>query len=95
MCRGHWRRRRCPGGARQSGTTSAEEFPLAAWPDVPTAAVVCRNDRLFTIAWLRQVIRQRLGVEPHEIESGHTPALSHPVELTDLLERIRVETLEA
>jgi len=34
-------------GRRQSETTSAEAFPLAAWPDVPTAAVVCRNDRLF------------------------------------------------
>ena len=55
---------------------------------------MCRNDRLFPVAWLRDVIRQRLGVEPHEIDSGHTPALSHPVELTDLLERIRVEVLE-
>lgn len=55
---------------------------------------MCRNDRLFPVAWLRDVIRHRLGVEPHEIDSGHTPALSHPVELTDLLERIRVEVLE-
>ena len=76
----------------QSEATSAEPFPLAAWPDVPTAVVLCRHDRLFPAAWLRQVVRHRLGLEPHEIDSGHTPALSHPAELTELLERIRVET---
>lgn len=80
-------------GRRQSESTSAEPFPLAAWPDVPTAVIVCRHDRLFPAAWLRQVVLNRLGTEPHEIDSGHTPALSHPAELTDLLERLRVETM--
>lgn len=53
---------------------------------------LCRDDRLFPADSLRDVVRHRLGIEPEEIDSGHTPALSHPVELTDLLERIRVET---
>jgi hypothetical protein len=35
----------------QSETTSAEPFPLAAWPDVPTAVIVCRHDQLFPAAW--------------------------------------------
>ena len=60
-----------------------------------TAFILCRHDRLFPAAWLREVVRHRLGIEPEEIDSGHTPALSHPDELTDLLERIRVETLDA
>lgn len=81
-------------GRRQSETTSTEPFPLAAWPDVPTAFILCRHDRLFPAAWLRQVVRHRLGTEPHEIDSGHTPALSQPTELTNLLERIRVTTLD-
>ena len=81
-------------GRPQSETTAAEPFPVAAWPDVPTAFVLCRHDRLFPAAWLRQVVRHRLGIEPDEIDSGHTPALSHPVELTNLLERIRVRTLD-
>jgi len=79
-------------GRPQSETTAAEPFPLAAWPDVPTAFILCRHDRMFPAAWLRQVVRHRLGIEPDEIDSGHTPALSHPVELTDLLEHIRVRT---
>ena len=82
-------------GRSQSETTSAEPFPLAAWPAVATAFILCRHDRLFPAAWLREVVRHRLGIEPEEIDSGHTPALSHPDELTDLLERIRVETLDA
>ena len=79
-------------GRPQSESTSSEPFPLAAWPDVPTAFILCRHDRMFPAAWLRQVVCDRLGTAPHEIDSGHTPALSHPIELTDLLERIRVET---
>ena len=82
-------------GRRQSETTSSEPFPLRRWPNVPTRFVLCRNDRIFPAAWLRGVVRYRLGIEPDEIDSGHTPALSRPVELTELLERIRVETLKA
>src|ERR1044071_1859243 len=62
------------GGRPQPETQSAEAFPLAAWPDVPTAVILCRHDRLFPPAWLRQVVRRRLGIEPYEIASGHTPA---------------------
>jgi hypothetical protein len=40
-------------GWPQSETTSGGPFPLGAWPDVPTAAILCRHDRLFPVAWLR------------------------------------------
>ena len=66
--------------------------PSWAWPDVPAAAILCRHDRLFPVAWLRQVVRHRLGIEPEEIDGGHTPGLSHPIELTNVLEHIRLET---
>jgi pimeloyl-ACP methyl ester carboxylesterase len=74
---------------RQSEATGREPWPLAAWPDVPTHVVVCRNDRIFSADWLRGVVRERLGIEPDEIDSGHTPALSHPIELVDLFEEYR------
>jgi pimeloyl-ACP methyl ester carboxylesterase len=78
---------------RQSDTTGNEPWPLAAWPDVPTRFIVCRDDRFFPADWLRGVVRDRLGIEPDEIDSGHTPALSHPIELVERLESIRTETL--
>lgn len=84
-------------GRRQSEAPSSEPYPLTAWPDVPTRFVLCRDDRLFPAAWLRGVVRDRLGIEPDELESGHTPALSHATELVDLLEgyRAALDTAQA
>jgi pimeloyl-ACP methyl ester carboxylesterase len=67
----------------------SEPWPLPAWPDIPTHFIVCRNDRFFSADWLRGVVRDRLGIEPDELDSGHTPALSHPTELVDLMESYR------
>ena len=78
-------------GRRQSETPGKEPWPLDAWPDVPTRYLLCRRDRLFPAAWLRRVVRERLGIVPDEIESGHTPALSHPKELVQRLEGYRAE----
>ena len=70
----------------QSDTPGSEPWPLPAWPAIPTRFVLCRNDRFFPARWLRPVVRGRLGIEPDEIESGHCPALSRPVELAAILE---------
>jgi pimeloyl-ACP methyl ester carboxylesterase len=72
-------------GRKQSSTPSKEPWPLTAWPNVPTRYVLCRNDRLLPREWVRRVVRDRLGITPDEIDSGHCPALSRPRELADLL----------
>ena len=72
---------------RQSDTPGSQPWPLHAWPGIPTRFVLCRNDRFFPARWLRPLVRERLGIEPDEIESGHCPALSRPRELATLLER--------
>jgi len=74
---------------RQSETTGREPWPLAAWPDVPTHVIIGRSDRFFPADWLRGVVRARLGTEPDELPSGHTPALSRPAELVHLMESYR------
>jgi len=76
-------------GRRQSETPGKQPWPLAAWPEVPTRFLLCRNDQLFPAAWLRKVVRERLGITPDEIASGHTPALSRPLELANRLEAYR------
>ena len=78
-------------GRRQSQTPSKEPWPLAAWPDVPTRFLLCRHDRLFPRTWLRRIVGERLGIVPDEIDSGHTPALSHPRELVLRIEAYRTE----
>jgi pimeloyl-ACP methyl ester carboxylesterase len=78
---------------RQSDTPGRQPWPLPAWPAIPTRFVLCRNDRFFPPRWLRPVVRDRLAIEPDEIESGHCPALSRPRELAALLERSVAETI--
>jgi pimeloyl-ACP methyl ester carboxylesterase len=78
-------------GRRQSETPGKEAWPLRGWPDVPTRFVLCRGDRMFPAPWLRGVVRKRLGITPDEMDSGHTPALSHPDELVRRLEAYRAE----
>jgi pimeloyl-ACP methyl ester carboxylesterase len=82
-------------GRSQSETPGKEPWPLAGWPNVPTRYVLCRHDRIFPAAWVRRVVRDRLGINPDEIDSGHTPALSHPGELVRQLEAYRADVWRA
>ncbi|HEV3124024.1 MAG TPA: alpha/beta hydrolase [Candidatus Dormibacteraeota bacterium] len=75
----------------QSNTPFEKPWPLAAWPDVPTRILLCRNDRFFPAEFMRRVVKQRLGITPDEMDSGHLPALSRPNELVERLEAYRVE----
>jgi len=73
----------------QSGTPFEKPWPLAAWPDVPTKFLLCRDDRFFPADFQRRVVRERLGITPDEMRGGHLPALAHPKELADRLEAYR------
>jgi pimeloyl-ACP methyl ester carboxylesterase len=79
-----------PHTGAQSGTPFEKPWPLEAWPDVPTRFLLCRDDRFFPAEFVRRVVRQRLGITPDEMDSGHLPALSHPKELADRLEGYRI-----
>jgi pimeloyl-ACP methyl ester carboxylesterase len=77
------------GERKQSDTLFGQPWPLTAWPDVPTNFLLCRDDRFFPADFMRRVVRERLGITPDEIDSGHLPALSHPKELADRLHAYR------
>lgn len=66
-----------------------DPWPLKAWPDVPTRFLLCRDDRFFPVAFMRRVVRERLGIVPDEIDGGHLPALANPKGLVDRLESYR------
>jgi pimeloyl-ACP methyl ester carboxylesterase len=56
---------------------------------VPTGAcayVVCTRDEAIRPDWQRRVAREQLGVEPLELDAGHSPMLTHPGELAALLD---------
>jgi pimeloyl-ACP methyl ester carboxylesterase len=69
----------------QSSMRMGEPWSLKAWPDVPTRALLCRDDRLFPADYMRRVVNERLGITPDEIDGGHCIALSRPQELADRL----------
>lgn len=62
-----------------------EPWPLEAWPATPTRYLLCRHDRMFPAAWTRRHVRERLGIEPDELDGGHYISLSRPSELADRL----------
>ena len=60
-------------------------WPLDAWPDVPTRYLLCSEDRCFPAPFMRRVVRERLGIVPDELATGHMPMLARPGELADRL----------
>ena len=52
------------------------------------AYIVCTQDAVIRPAWQRHLARDVLGVEPLELEAGHSPMLERPRELAMLLEAL-------
>jgi pimeloyl-ACP methyl ester carboxylesterase len=72
----------------QSYRAMDEVTPLTSWPDVKCHSIVCRDDRAINPDWVRSAARERLGVEPVEIGGGHSPFLTRPAELAELLDAL-------
>jgi pimeloyl-ACP methyl ester carboxylesterase len=62
-----------------------QPWPLDSWPATPTRYLLCRDDRMLPAEWARRHARERLGIEPDEIDGGHYIALARPRELADRL----------
>ena len=50
--------------------------------------VVCTRDAVIRPAWQRHLARDVLGVEPLELDAGHSPMLERPRELAALLDAL-------
>ena len=55
-------------------------------PGGPAAYIVCTRDAAINPEWQSGVARELLGIEPLELDAGHSPMLSHARELAGLLE---------
>jgi hypothetical protein len=76
---------------QQTGACLVDPWPLDAWPDVATRFVVFTDDRFFPAPWLRQLVRERLAIEPLEIPGGHTAFFSQPKALAAAIIRCLTE----
>jgi hypothetical protein len=56
------------------------------------ADVLCRDDHATNPAWQRTAATERLGVDPVELDGGHSPMLSRPAELSDVLDGLARST---
>lgn len=69
----------------QAARPFLEPAPFEGLPDVPRRGIVAPEDRLLRPEWLASVVRERLGVEPMPLAGDHTPMLSQPERLAELL----------
>jgi pimeloyl-ACP methyl ester carboxylesterase len=60
-----------------------ERIQLAC--EIPSAYIVCTQDRTIRPEWQERMARERLGVEPIKIAAGHCPNISQPERLGAIL----------
>jgi pimeloyl-ACP methyl ester carboxylesterase len=70
---------------RQAALPLTEPCPIESLPGVPRMGIVSGEDRLVRPEWLDGAVRERLGVEPNVLEGDHTPMMSKPDRLAELL----------
>ena len=70
--------------AQKSQTEPSPEPPAG----LRVESIIGQNDRVVSPSWSRQVARDRLGIEPIELPTGHFPMITHPRQLADELARV-------
>jgi Alpha/beta hydrolase family len=69
-----------------------EIAPLEEWPVLAAAYILCQEDRAVSPAYGQRASRAQLGVDAIAMPGDHSPFLSRPRQLADLLERLSVAT---
>jgi Alpha/beta hydrolase family len=83
----------CDDEARDWALTTRREFyPEGVYSElvavdhsIPSVYIGAAHDRTILPGWQQTMARDRLGVEPIMIDSGHCPNVSRPLELSRLL----------
>jgi pimeloyl-ACP methyl ester carboxylesterase len=58
---------------------------LEVWPQVPIESIIAHGDRVIRPRWSYYVANHLLKVKPIRIEGGHSPFLSRPQKLAEVL----------
>ena len=83
----------CDDATREWALSTRREFlPRAVYherieraDDIPSTYVLCTRDRTITPDAQRRMARERLRVEPFDLDAGHCPNVSQPDRLAELL----------
>jgi pimeloyl-ACP methyl ester carboxylesterase len=76
---------------RQAWTPYRQRFPLDQFPAVAATSIICAGDQMVWPDWSRSVSHERLGADVLELPGGHSPFLSRPRILAEVLSRIADE----
>lgn len=71
----------------QAQLPMAEVCPLEAWPDVPSSSIVMTDDHAVAVAYSREVAAGVLRTVPIELPGSHSPFLSRPAALAEVILR--------
>ena len=75
----------------QTARPLTEPWPLTSWPDVARSVILTRDDRAIRLDAGQEAGRLIMdGAEPIVIDGSHSPFLSRPAELAQLLHKISV-----
>jgi pimeloyl-ACP methyl ester carboxylesterase len=80
--------RRAAQGLRAQAQKSQGERSPEPPAGLRVESIIGSNDRIVSPSWSRRVARERLGVEPIELPTGHFPMITHPRQLADELSRL-------
>jgi len=69
----------------QSWTPAGQPSPLRGYPDVPTHAIVCADDRCLQAETCARLAEERLGARVTRLGGGHSPMIAQPEALADAL----------
>jgi pimeloyl-ACP methyl ester carboxylesterase len=72
----------------QAGNIYEGDYPLAERPPAQVTSIVGSDDRAVSPDWSRRVAPERLGVEAVELPTSHSPMLSRPSDLANLLDEL-------
>jgi pimeloyl-ACP methyl ester carboxylesterase len=69
----------------QSAFPNTLSFSLPKFPSVSSTYVVCSDDQFVDPEWSRRIARDRLGADLIELPGSHSPLLSRPSALAEVL----------
>ena len=70
---------------RQHWQVTREITPLKAWPGSPVTVIACAADAVVNPDWVRRTAGVRFGAEARVLPGDHSPFLTRPGQLADLL----------
>ncbi|MCU1478964.1 MAG: hypothetical protein JWQ64_3657 [Subtercola sp.] len=69
----------------QSDGIFAAPWVATSWPATNVKVITGLRDRLFPLAFMQKLSRERLAIEPAVVDGGHLSALSAPDDLAQLI----------